>query len=108
VAEESTVPPDDGSIVLARELHVTGAITRIARGTPVATTWPRRVDLSQRAREMIALDAEGCSNPAIVRRLFVTQRTVEWHVKRIFRKLGLTRPEAGRRALAVLAFLRPM
>ena len=40
-------------------------------------------------------------------RLFVTERTVEAHVKQIFLKLGLdVNPESHRRVLAVLAYLR--
>jgi serine/threonine-protein kinase len=63
--------------------------------------------LSEREREVLALVAEGCSNAAIAKRLFVTERTVEWHVKQIFRKLQIDEaPETNRRVLAVLAFLR--
>jgi DNA-binding NarL/FixJ family response regulator len=64
-------------------------------------------ELSEREREVLGLVAEGCSNAAIAKRLFVTERTVEWHVKHIFRKLRIDEtPETNRRVLAVLAFLR--
>jgi len=64
-------------------------------------------ELSEREREVLSLVAEGCSNAAIAKRLFVTERTVEWHVKQIFRKLRIDEtPDANRRVLAVLAFLR--
>jgi DNA-binding NarL/FixJ family response regulator len=63
--------------------------------------------LSDREREVLALVAEGLSNAAIGRRLFITERTVEAHVKQIFQKLGIGQaPETNRRVLAVLAFLR--
>ena len=64
-------------------------------------------DLTPREREVLALVAEGLSNRAIATRIFVTERTVEAHVKQIFQKLRLqTSPESHRRVLAVLAYLR--
>jgi DNA-binding NarL/FixJ family response regulator len=64
-------------------------------------------ELSAREREVLGLVAEGLSNKAIAARLFVTDRTVEAHVKQIFRKLRLdANPESHRRVLAVLAYLR--
>jgi DNA-binding NarL/FixJ family response regulator len=63
--------------------------------------------LSARQREVLALIAEGCSNAAISKRLFVTERTVEWHVKQIFNELRIAEaPDTNRRVLAVIAFLR--
>jgi DNA-binding NarL/FixJ family response regulator len=64
-------------------------------------------ELTEREREVLALVAEGLSNRAVAVRLFVTERTVEAHVKQIFLKLGLsTDPDSHRRVLAVLAYLR--
>ncbi|HZQ64950.1 MAG TPA: response regulator transcription factor [Gaiellaceae bacterium] len=63
--------------------------------------------LTAREREVLALVAEGRSNRSIAAALFVTERTVEAHIKQIFGKLGLHEgPESHRRVLAVLAFLR--
>jgi DNA-binding NarL/FixJ family response regulator len=65
-------------------------------------------ELSEREREVLALMAEGLSNGAIARRLFLSTKTVESHTSRIFTKLGLPEDlETHRRVLAVLAFLRP-
>jgi DNA-binding NarL/FixJ family response regulator len=71
----------------------------------------RRVDdpldvLSPREREVLALMAEGRSNSAISRELFVTEGTVEKHVRSILMKLRLPESdEVHRRVLAVLMFL---
>ncbi len=71
----------------------------------------RRVDdpldaLSPREREVLALMAQGLSNSAIARELWVTEGTVEKHVRSILMKLRLPESdEVHRRVLAVLAFL---
>ena len=63
--------------------------------------------LTPREREVLELMAEGRSNEAIGKRLFITPRAVEKHVTSIFQKLGLTAtPDDHRRVLAVLTLLR--
>ncbi|MGH2629654.1 MAG: LuxR C-terminal-related transcriptional regulator [Actinomycetota bacterium] len=64
-------------------------------------------DLTEREREVLALMAEGYSNRAIGAGLFLSEKTVEAHVRGIFTKLGLLpTTDENRRVLAVLAFLR--
>jgi DNA-binding NarL/FixJ family response regulator len=63
--------------------------------------------LSHREREVLALVAEGHSNAAIAKRLFVTEAAVGKHIGNIFAKLGLPpTDDTNRRVLAVLAYLR--
>ena len=62
--------------------------------------------LTCREREVLALMAEGASNAGIARRLFVTEGTVEKHVRGVMAKLRLAETaDDHRRVLAVLAFL---
>jgi DNA-binding NarL/FixJ family response regulator len=62
--------------------------------------------LTEREREVLALMAEGRSNKAIGERLFITEHTVEKHVKSIFGTLRLPpSPDDHRRVLAVVTFL---
>ena len=85
----------------ALDPHVVGTLLA-AQGTtdPVAA-------LSARERDVLALMAEGLTNTAIARRLVVSERTVEGHVRHLLIKLGLAEVEDGhRRVLAVLAHLR--
>ena len=63
-------------------------------------------ELTGREREVLALMAEGRSNAGIGQALWVTEGTVEKHVRSILMKLRLPESaEVHRRVLAVLAFL---
>jgi DNA-binding NarL/FixJ family response regulator len=93
-------------------------LQRIAAGAAVVdpalvrelVTARRRRDpldvLSPREREVLGLMAEGASNAGIAGRIFVSEGTVEKHVRSILGKLDLPESETDhRRVLAVLKFL---
>jgi DNA-binding NarL/FixJ family response regulator len=62
--------------------------------------------LSPREREVLALMAEGRSNSGIAQRLWVTEGTVEKHVRSILSKLRLSETaDDHRRVLAVITYL---
>ncbi|MCO5993925.1 response regulator transcription factor [Actinoallomurus rhizosphaericola] len=62
--------------------------------------------LTPREREVLGLMAEGLSNAAIARRLYVTDGAVEKHISNIFLKLDLQHTDSThRRVKAVLAYL---
>ncbi len=64
--------------------------------------------LTERARAALGLMAEGRSNRAITRDLFVTEKTVETHGASIFARLGLLpEPDDHRRVPAVRAWMGP-
>ena len=74
-------------------------VTARRRNDPLAA-------LSTREREVLALMAEGRSNAGIARRLWVTEGTVEKHVRSILAKLDLAETDDDhRRVLAVVTFL---
>ncbi|WP_179471206.1 response regulator [Mycolicibacterium vinylchloridicum] len=81
---------------------VTELVSASRRNDPLAA-------LSSREREVLALMAEGLSNGGIGRRIFVTEGTVEKHVRSILTKLDL--PETTddhRRVRAVILYLESL
>jgi DNA-binding NarL/FixJ family response regulator len=110
-----------GYLLKSRVMDVEGfleTLELVARGGSVIdpalvqelVAWRRREDplaeLSEREREVLALMAEGRSNAGIARRLWVTEGTVEKHVRSILSKLPLpATADDHRRVLAVVTYL---
>jgi DNA-binding NarL/FixJ family response regulator len=64
-------------------------------------------DLTEREHEVLRLVAQGYTNAGVAKRLFLSERTVEAHVRRLLGKLDIAdTDDAHRRVLAVLAYLR--
>jgi DNA-binding NarL/FixJ family response regulator len=62
----------------------------IATGDRVRTqTAHARDDLTPQERHVAGLAREGLSNTEIGAQLFLSPRTVEWHLRKVFTKLGI-------------------
>jgi DNA-binding CsgD family transcriptional regulator len=74
-----------------RELLATGETVRKRTVESLTELTPQEACIAR-------LAAEGLSNPEIGSQLFVSSRTVEWHLRKVFTKLGISsRQELGRR-----------
>lgn len=63
-------------------------------------------ELTEREREVLELMAEGLTNTGIAKRLYLSERTVEAHVRHVLMKLDMPESVDGhRRVLAVLAHM---
>jgi ATP/maltotriose-dependent transcriptional regulator MalT len=83
-----------------RELAATGEKLR-------KRTVQTRDELTPQERQIARLARDGLSNPAIGARLFLSPRTVEWHLRNIFTKLGISSRYGLHDALALSATRPP-
>jgi DNA-binding CsgD family transcriptional regulator/tetratricopeptide (TPR) repeat protein len=75
------------------ELQATGEKVR-------KRTVQTRDDLTAQERQIAAMARQGLSNPEIAAQLFLSPRTVEWHLRNVFSKLGIRSRRELSRALA--------
>jgi DNA-binding CsgD family transcriptional regulator len=68
-----------------RELQATGETVRKRTKEAAADA-----ELTAQERQVAQLVREGFSNPEVGARLFLSPRTVEWHLRKIFTKLNIT------------------
>jgi DNA-binding NarL/FixJ family response regulator len=85
------------------------AFAERARGELVATgetvhkrTVQMRYELTAQEAQIARLAGDGLTNPEIGSQLFLSARTVEWHLRKVFSKLGISSRRDLGRALADL------
>jgi len=76
-----------------RELRATGATVR-------RTAVTARIELTPQEEQIARLAVGGLSNPEIGTRLFLSPRTVQYHLGKVFTKLGITSRAQLSRALS--------
>jgi DNA-binding CsgD family transcriptional regulator len=75
-----------------RELVATGVKVRLRVDETRDRLTPQEEQIARLARD-------GLSNPEIGLRLFISPRTVEWHLRKVFAKLGISSRKGLRDAL---------
>ena len=75
-----------------RELLATGETVRKRTVETLDDLTPQELQIAQRA-------ADGQTNPEIGAQLFLSPRTVEWHLRKVFGKLGISSRKELRSAL---------
>ncbi|HEY1519408.1 MAG TPA: AAA family ATPase [Solirubrobacteraceae bacterium] len=77
-----------------RELRATGQTAR--ERTPVAESW----ELTPQEAQVARLARDGLTNPEIGTRLFISSHTVQYHLRKVFAKLGISSRAQLDRALS--------
>jgi DNA-binding CsgD family transcriptional regulator len=75
-----------------RELLACGETVRVRPGDPAAV-------LTEQEAQIARLAVDGGTNAEIAGRLFISPRTVEWHLRKVYTKLGISRRAELRQAL---------
>lgn len=75
-----------------RELLACGETVRVRTADPAAA-------LTEQEAEIVRLAMDGGTNAEIAGRLFISPRTVEWHLRKVYTKLGISRRTELRQAL---------
>jgi DNA-binding CsgD family transcriptional regulator len=88
----STMGADAFAERARRELLATGETVR-------RRSVDARDELTAQERQIAELARDGLSNPEIGARLFLSPRTVEWHLRKVFGKLGISSRRELRQAL---------
>jgi DNA-binding CsgD family transcriptional regulator len=83
-----------------RELLATGETVRKRSADQAGELTAQEAQIARPARD-------GLSNPEISTKLFLSPRTVEWHLRKVYTKLGITCRRQLRAALPDLARARP-
>ena len=97
----TSVAPDDLATVVREASRGTIFHAPPTLAGPVAVEAPAQLvtGLTQRELEVLSLAAEGLANKQIAQRLWVTPKTIKFHLSNVFRKLDVSnRTEATRQA----------
>jgi DNA-binding NarL/FixJ family response regulator len=76
-----------------RELHATGE--KVRKRNPET-----RHDPTPQESQIARLAGEGATNSEIASQMFISDRTVEWHMRKVFAKLGISSRRQLRRQSA--------